>query len=85
MITLIAITTWLDCCKESIQKNQLYELVPAFICTSITESLVNSLLGVKILIPVLYSTCPSSTFSGGIDNKSIKLLSFGFINQEIYD
>ena len=59
----------------------LYELFPAIICANDTGSLVNSLFGVKILIPfpstfLLPSKGGMGDTSLSLPNKSIKTLSF---------
>ena len=78
--TPIIITTWLKCSKVlflillcSYKKYSiclilffnLHELFPAFICANNTGSLVNSLFGVKILIPFI-SFVSSSLSSYGV-------------------
>ena len=93
MITPIVNVTWLNCCRVFwrfcyagkvhniylILLSSLHEIFSAFINTNNTGSLVNSLLVLKILIPVPSFTSFSSFYSGGISGILASFFVFIFI------
>ena len=55
----------------------LFELIPAFICASNTESLVNNLFGVNICNP--FPSFTSSSLSSGVSTNFFGFASSNFV------